>query len=71
LVRGERLAETLLELEGKLAGIAIQGSVSRWGEVALLAFDPAEGSKGVVDLSSATDAALVQVAGRSWIPRRG
>jgi hypothetical protein len=71
LVRGERLAETPLELEGKLAGIAIQGSVSRWGEVALLAFDPAEGSKGVVDLSSATDAALVQVAGRSCIPRRG
>jgi len=44
LVRGERLAETLLEIESKLAGIAIQGSVSRWGEVSLLAFDPAEGS---------------------------
>jgi glycolate oxidase len=70
LVRGERLAETLLEIEGKLAGVAIQGSVSRWGEVALLAFDPAEGSTGVVDLSSVTDAELVQLAGRSWIPRR-
>jgi glycolate oxidase len=70
LVRGERLAQTLLELERKLAGVAIQGSVSRWGEVALLAFDPAEGSKGVVDLSSVTDAELVQLAGRSWMPRR-
>ena len=70
MVRGERLAETLLEIEGKLAGVAIQGSVSRWGEVSLLAFDPAEGSKGVVDLSSVTDAELVQVAGRSWMPWR-
>ena len=69
-VRGERLAQTLLELERKLAGVAIQGSVSRWGEVALLAFDPAEGSTGVVDLSSVTDAELVQLAGRSWMPRR-
>ena len=40
LVRGERLAETLLELERKVVGVAIQGSVSRWGEVSLLAFDP-------------------------------
>jgi hypothetical protein len=70
LVRGERLAQTLLELERKLAGVAIQGSMSRWGEVALLAFDPAEGSKGVVDLSSVTDVELVQLAGRSWMPRR-
>lgn len=70
LVRGERLAQTLVELERKLAGVAIQGSVSRWGEVALLAFDPAEGSTGVVDLSSVTDAELVQLAGRSWMPRR-
>jgi FAD/FMN-containing dehydrogenase len=70
LVRGARLAQTLLELERKLAGVAIQGSVSRWGEVALLAFDPAEGSKGVVDLSGVTDAELVQLAGRSWMPRR-
>jgi hypothetical protein len=36
-----------------------------------LAFDPAEGSTGVVDLSSVTDAELVQVAGRSWMPQRG
>jgi FAD/FMN-containing dehydrogenase len=69
LVRGERLATTLLELERKLAGVAIQGSVSRWGEVSLLAFDPAVGSTGVVDLSSVTDAELVRVAGRSWLPR--
>ena len=71
LVRGERLAPTLMEIERRFAGVAIQGSVSRWGEVVLLAFDPAEGSKGVVDLSSVTDAELVQLAGRSWMPRRG
>jgi glycolate oxidase len=70
LVRGERLAQTLVEIERRFAGVAIQGSVSRWGEVALLAFDPAEGSTGVVDLSSVTDAELVQLAGRSWMPRR-
>jgi hypothetical protein len=70
LVRGERLAQTLGEIERRFAGVAIQGSVSRWGEVALLAFDPAEGSTGVVDLSGVTDAELVQLAGRSWIPRR-
>ena len=70
-VRVGRLGPTLLELERKLAGVAIQGSVSRWGEVALLAFDPAEGSRGVVDISSVTDAELVQVAGRSWMPRHG
>jgi FAD/FMN-containing dehydrogenase len=70
LVRGERLAQTLLEIERKFVGIAIQGSVSRWGEVALLAFDPVEGSTGVVDLSSVTDAELVWLAGRSWMPRR-
>jgi FAD/FMN-containing dehydrogenase len=70
LVRGARLAQTLVEVERKLGGVAIQGSVSRWGEVALLAFDPALGSTGVVDLSSVTDAELVQLAGRSWMPRR-
>jgi hypothetical protein len=70
LVRGERLAQTLLEIERRFAGVAIQGSVSRWGEVALLAFDPAEGGAGVVDLSDVTDAELVQVAGHSWITRR-
>jgi hypothetical protein len=60
----------MLELESKLAGVAIQGSASRWGEVSLLAFDPAEGSTGVIDLSSVTDDELVRVAGRSWMPRR-
>lgn len=70
LVRGERLAQTLLELDRQVAGVAIQGSVSRWGEVSLLAFDPTGGSTGVVDLSSVTDAELVRVAGRSWMPRR-
>jgi FAD/FMN-containing dehydrogenase len=70
-VRGARLAQTLMEIERRFAGVAIQGSVSRWGEVALLAFDPAEGSTGVVDLSSGTVAELVRLAGRSWMPRRG
>jgi hypothetical protein len=70
LIRGERLADTLSELESRFAGVAIQGSVSRWGEVALLAFDPAEAGAGIVDLSGVTDAELVQVAARSWVPRR-
>lgn len=69
LVRGERLSRTLLELERKLAGVAVQESMSRWGEVALLAFDPAAGGAGVVDLSDVTDTELVQVAARSWMPR--
>jgi hypothetical protein len=53
LVRGKRLAQTLVEIERRFVGVAIQGSVSRWGEVALLAFDPAEGSTGLgyADLS--------------------
>ncbi|HEX5974430.1 MAG TPA: FAD-binding oxidoreductase, partial [Rubrobacteraceae bacterium] len=51
-IRGARLAETLAELERKLAGEAIQGTVARMGEVALLAFDPARGSSGLVDLSA-------------------
>ncbi|HJQ27758.1 MAG TPA: FAD-binding oxidoreductase [Rubrobacter sp.] len=67
-VRGERLSQTLPEIERRFTGVAIQGSVSRWGEVALLAFDPAEGGAGVVDLSSVTDAELVRLAGRSWMP---
>jgi hypothetical protein len=71
LVRGERLADVLLEIERRFAGVAIQGSVSRWGEVSLLAFEPAEGSEGVVDLSDVTDTELVRLAGRSWMPRRG
>ena len=32
----------------KICGVAIQGSVSRWGEVALLAFDPAEGARALL-----------------------
>jgi hypothetical protein len=70
-VRGSRLVETLLEVERKLAGVAIQGTVSVWGEVALLAFDPAKGSAGLVDLSASTDIELAQLAGRSWMPGRG
>jgi FAD/FMN-containing dehydrogenase len=69
-VQGARLASTLVELERKLAGVAIQGTISRWGEVALLAFDPAKGSAGLVDLSAATDIELVLLAGRSWMPER-
>ena len=70
LVQGARLAATLAEIERKLAGVAIQGTVARWGEVALLAFDPARESEGLVDLSAATDVKLLRVAGRSWMPER-
>jgi hypothetical protein len=70
-IRSNRtLSPNATELERKLVRVAIQGSVARWGEVSLLAFDASEGSSGVVDLSSVTDAALVQMAGRSWMPRR-
>lgn len=69
-VQGARLAPTLVELERKLAGVAIQGTAARWGEVSLLAFDPAKGSAGLVDLSAATDIKLVQLASRSWMPER-
>ena len=69
-VQGARLAPTLVELERKLAGVAIQGTVVRWGEVSLLAFDPAKGDAGLVDLSAATDIELVRLAGRSWMPER-
>jgi FAD/FMN-containing dehydrogenase len=71
LVRGERLAQTLAEIERKLRGVAIQGTVSRWGEVSLLAFDPAErGTRDVVDLSAVADIELLEVAARSWMPLR-
>jgi FAD/FMN-containing dehydrogenase len=70
LVQGERLAQTLLEIERKLSGVAIYGTVSQWGEVSLLAFDPAKGNAGLVDLSAATDLKLVQLASRSWMPGR-
>lgn len=69
-VQGARLAEALVEIERKLAGVALQGTAALWGEVALLAFDPAAGSEGLVDLSGATDIELVHLAGRSWIPER-
>jgi len=69
-VQAARLTPTLLELERKLAGVAIQGTAARWGEVSLLAFDPAKGSADVVDLSAATDVKLVRLASRSWMPEQ-
>jgi glycolate oxidase len=69
-IRGARLGPTLAELERELVGVAIQGTVARIGEVALLAFDPAKGSAGLVDLSATTDIELVRLAGRSWMPER-
>jgi hypothetical protein len=65
-----RLAPTLVQLERKLTGVAIQGTAARWGEVGLLAFDLAKGSAGLVDLSAVADVKLVQLAGRSWMPGR-
>jgi hypothetical protein len=70
VLQGARLAPTLVKLERELAGVAIQGTVSRWGEVSLLAFDPAKGSAGLVDLSAATDIELVQVGGHYGMPER-
>jgi FAD/FMN-containing dehydrogenase len=69
-IRGARLAEALAELERQLVGVAIQGTVARMGEVSLLAFDPAKGSAGLVDLSATTDIELVRLAGRSWMPQQ-
>jgi hypothetical protein len=69
-IRGARLAEVLAELERQLVGVAIQGTVARMGEVSLLAFDPAKGSAGLVDLSATTDIELVRLAGRSWMPEQ-
>ena len=69
-VQAARLTPTLAELERKLAGVAIQGTAARWGEVSLLAFDPARESVGLVDLSAATDVKLVRLASRSWMPER-
>jgi hypothetical protein len=59
-----------VKLERKLAGVAIQGTVSRMGEVSLLAFDPAKGSAGLVDLSATTDIELLQAGGHSWMPEQ-
>ena len=69
-LQGARLAPTLVKLERELAGVAIQGTVARMGEVALLAFDPAKGSAGIVDLSAATDIELLQVGGHYGTPGR-
>jgi hypothetical protein len=46
-----------------------QVTAAQWGEVSLLAFDPAKGNAGLVDLA-ATDVKLVQLASRSWMPER-
>jgi len=40
-------------------------------EVATLAFDPAEGSAGLEDLSAVTDVELMRLASRSWMPEQG
>jgi len=64
-LQGARLPPTLVKLERKLVGVAIQGTVSRRGEVSLLAFDPAKGSAGIVDLSATTDIELLQAGGHS------
>src|SRR5215211_1175195 len=69
-LQGARLPPTLEKLERKLAGVAIQGTVSRMGEVALLAFDPTKGSAGIVDLSAATDIELLQVGRHYGTPGR-
>jgi FAD/FMN-containing dehydrogenase len=69
-LQGARLPPTLVKLERKLAGVAIQGTVSRRCEVSLLAFDPAKGSAGIVDLSATTDFELLQAGGHSWMPER-
>jgi hypothetical protein len=69
-IRGARLGPTLAELERELVGVAIQGTVARMGEVALLTYDPANASPGLVDLSATTDIELVRLAGRSWMPER-
>lgn len=69
-LQGARLPPTLVKLERKLAGVAIQGTVSRTCEVSLLAFDPAKGSAGIVDLSATTDFELLQAGGHSWMPER-
>ena len=67
-VQGARLTPTLSEIERRLPGLAIQGTVARMREVALLAFDPAETGEGLADLSATTDVELSRLAGRSWVP---
>ena len=59
-----------MEIERRLSGVAIQGTVSRWGEVSLLALDTAkEGSEGLVDPSATTDIELL-AAGRPLLDAR-
>lgn len=70
LVQGARLAPTLVEIERKLKEVAIQGTVSWWGEVALLVFDPAPEDPGVADLTDDTHARLLRIANLSWMPER-
>jgi hypothetical protein len=65
-----RLAPTLVKLERELAGVAFQGTIARMGEVSLLAFDPAKGSAGLVDLSATTDIELLQAGGHYGTPER-
>jgi glycolate oxidase len=69
-LQGARLASTLVKLERKLAGVAIQGTLAQMGEVSLLAFDPAKASAGLVDLSAATDIELLQTGGHFEMPKR-
>jgi hypothetical protein len=69
-LQGARLPPTLEKLERKLAGVAIQGTVSRTCEVSILAFDPAKGSAGIVDLSASTDIELLQAGGHSLFRER-
>ena len=71
LIQGTRLVPTLVELGRTLAGVAIQGTLSQWGEVSILAFEPAEEDTGLVDLSATADTELVRIAGHSWMPEQG
>lgn len=70
LVQGAHLVPTLVEIERKLEGMAIQGTVAWWGEISLLAFDPAPGDPGVADLPADKQARLLRVANLSWMPER-
>lgn len=70
LVRGARLGPTLVELEKKLEGVAMQGTVAWWGEVALLAFGPAPEGPGVADLPAGAHERLLRISNLSWMPQR-
>lgn len=62
-IRGACLASALKELERKLRGRAIQGTVVRTGEVSLLAFDSGY-------LTFTQDLRLMRAATRTWMPER-